>query len=72
MSGSRQKAIRITIITVAVSMLLGLVCCAAFVLNLAGLAQNEQLAAPDNPNVSVSIVWCASEDGPETVCYVTA
>ena len=41
MTSSKLKAIRITVITVAVSMLLSAVCCAAFVMNVTGLMQGS-------------------------------
>lgn len=68
MTNSREKAIRLTIITAVVSLLLSAVCCAAFVINLSGLMKPTE-PAPADAGYSVSVVYCA---GDAEVCEFTA
>lgn len=61
MTSSRSKAIRITIVTAAISLLLSAICAAAFIMSMTGaFAQGPQSAAADMPE-KVSMVWCVSE-----------
>ena len=59
MSDSRRKAIRLTIITAALSLLLSAVCCAAFILNVFNMA--KPAPAPAEDNYAVTAVICGEE-----------
>ena len=61
MTSSKLKAIRITIITVAVSMVLSAACCAAFFLNLTGLMHSNDKAAAAHNSVPLSVVMSAED-----------
>ena len=61
MTSSKLKAIRITIITVAVSMVLSAACCAAFFLNLTGLMRGGDKAAAAHSSVPLSVVMSAED-----------
>lgn len=56
----KSKAIRITVVTAAVSLVLSAVCCAAFIFNLPGLlnAGESSKPAPAPENMTVSVVIC--------------
>lgn len=61
MTSSRSKAIRITIVTAAISLLMSAICAAAFIMSMTGaLAQEHQPSAAAMPE-NVSMVWCISE-----------
>ncbi len=64
MTSSRTRAIRLTIATIAASLLLSAACCVLFVLNMMGALNKEMPAeAPASKEVSVSVVWCAADAG---------
>ena len=64
MTCSRRKAIRITIVTAAVSLLLSAVCAGEFILSMTGMlgTGNAQAGAYAQENDGTTIVMCVGEE----------
>ena len=64
MTCSRRKAIRITIVTAAVSLLLSAVCAGAFILSMTGMlgTGNAQAVAYAQENDGTTRVMCVGEE----------
>ena len=60
MANSRTRAIKIVVVTAAISLLLSAVCCAMFVMNVTGLFKHPS-SAHSSENIGVYITWCSSE-----------
>lgn len=59
MANSRTRAIKIVVVTAAISLLLSAVCCAAFILNVFNMA--KPAPAPAEDNYAVTAVICGEE-----------